>query len=234
MFTQIKNQKVFLQILNQIKKSIRNGDLKIGDRLPSERDMSKQLNVARPTIREAIRSLEIMGLVKCVHGDGNFITDDIENSLTEPMAIMFMLSGRHPTEITELRYALEIESVRLASRKINDSSLKKLEDLCEVIESDAKESVRSTADNQFHYEIAKAADNILIVNILNASRSLFSSLMKDLRMLAISHGENIKLLDAQHRHILRALKDRNEQEAVRQMKNHMSFVIRYTKKMTGF
>jgi len=233
MFKQIKNQKVYLQILNQIKNSIRHGDLKIGDRLPSEREMSKQLNVARPTIREAIRSLEIMGLVKCLHGDGNFITDDIENSLIEPMSIMFMLSGRPPTEITELRCALELESVKLASKKINDSSLKRMEELCVIIESNAKESVRSTADSQFHYEIAKASNNILIINILNATRALFRSLMKELRILAISHGEDIRLLDAQHRYILNALKDRNTKEALHHMQEHMEVVIRYTKKMVS-
>ena len=89
MFTSIDKGKVYLEIMRQIKEGIRSGQLKKGDRLPSERQMAEQLRVSRATVREAIRSLEIMGLINCVQGEGNFIPKNLDNSLTEPMSLIF-------------------------------------------------------------------------------------------------------------------------------------------------
>ena len=111
MFTSIDKGKVYLEIMRQIKEGIRSGQLKKGDRLPSERQMAEQLGVSRATVREAIRSLEIMGLIRCVQGEGNFIPDNLDGSLKEPMSLIFLLNQGSIDDITELRRALELEAV---------------------------------------------------------------------------------------------------------------------------
>ena len=94
MFKQITSNKVNFQIMTQIKESIKSGQLKRGDRLPSERNMSESLGVSRATVREAIRSMELIGLVNCVQGEGNFIAETFDNSLNEPLSLMFMFLAR--------------------------------------------------------------------------------------------------------------------------------------------
>lgn len=227
MFKQIESNKVYIQIIEQIKDSIRNGQLKKGDRLPSERKMSEQLGVSRATVRESIRSLEIMGLVKCIQGEGNFITDNLENSLIEPISMMFILNQGKINEIGELRRALELEAVELASKKISDSSINMLRGLCETIENGKNEAIRAEADKQFHYEIAKASENILIINILNAASFLVENFIKDIRVKILAGEENANIINSQHRCILNALESRNTEKAVNSMQKHMELINRF-------
>ena len=115
MFKQIESKKVYNQIIEQIKDGILNGTFQKGMKLPSERAMSEQLHVSRASVREAIRSLEIMGLVQCKQGEGNYISSDVESSLVEQLKLMFMLNNGKFREINELRIALEMEAVKLQS-----------------------------------------------------------------------------------------------------------------------
>lgn len=224
MFQQINTNKVYTQIIDQIKDSIRKGELKKGDRLPSERVMSEQLGVSRATVREAIRSLEMMGLVECIQGEGNFITNNLENTLVEPISMMFILNHGKINEINELRRALELESVKVATHKISEGSIRKLEELCLIIETSKEEAVRAEADSQFHYEIAKASGNILIINILNAASFLIEGLIKDIRLKIMVNEENVHKINLQHRSILKAIKLRDAEKAVSNMHKHMDFI----------
>lgn len=231
MFKQIQSNKVYSQIINQIKGSIKNGELKRGDRLPSERNMSEQLGVSRATVREAIRSLEIMGLVQCIQGEGNFITNNLENSLIEPISMMFMLNQGKINEINELRRALELESVKLASRKISDNSIKKLEELCDIMESSDDESEKAEADKKLHYEIARASENILIINILNASSLLIENLIKDIRIKILKHENNTKIINTQHRLIVNALKNKDTESAIKNMQIHVELINKFIEEL---
>lgn len=227
MFQQIPTNKVYTQIINQIKDSINEGQLKKGDRLPSERIMSEQLGVSRATVREAIRSLEIMGLVECIQGEGNFITNNLENTLVEPISMMFILSQGKINEINELRRGLELEAMKVATNKISDSSIRKLEELCRIIETSKEESVRAEADREFHYEIAKASENILIINILNAASVLIGELIQDIYLKMMVNEENVQQINLQHRAILNAIKNKDSGEAVSNMLKHMDFINRF-------
>ena len=74
MLTPIKNVKVYEIIMKQIKDIVKSGELKRGDKLPSERDLALKLNVSRTSVREAIKALETLGLVQSKHGEGNYRT----------------------------------------------------------------------------------------------------------------------------------------------------------------
>ncbi|MCT4631589.1 MAG: FadR family transcriptional regulator [Firmicutes bacterium] len=224
MFKKISNNKVYNQIITQIKENIKTGQLQKGDRLPSERNMSEQMGVSRATIREALRSLEIMGIIKCVQGEGNFICDNLDNSLIEPLSMMFMLNQGKLNEINELRRALELEAVKLASERISEESVKIIEDLCETIVSSKDESKRAQADKKFHYEIAKASGNVFIMNILSASSSLMENFIKDVRTMMLMEEKNIDIINEHHRGIVEGLKNRDSKLALKYMKAHMDMI----------
>ena len=97
MFKEIKNEKAFDGILNQIIENIQNGHLKAGDALPAERTMAETMGVSRPAVREVLRALELLGIIKTVPGGGNYIADDLDSWLIGPLSILFKLdiSGRH-------------------------------------------------------------------------------------------------------------------------------------------
>lgn len=227
MFTSIESNKVNIQIMNQIKESIRSGKLKKGDRLPSERAMAEQLGVSRAAVREAIRAMELMGLVNCIQGEGNFIPETFENSLIEPLSLMFMLNKSKVTEIGELRRALELESVRLAASKITPEAIDRLNKTIEVIMTSENETERVEADREFHYEIAKASENMFIINILNSLSQIIEEQMAGVRENIVANKKNIKIITVSHKAIVDALAEGDADAAIDAMSSHMNSVMEH-------
>jgi GntR family transcriptional repressor for pyruvate dehydrogenase complex len=213
-----------LQILEQIKENIIRGELKSGDRLPSERQWAEQLGVSRATIREAIRALEMIGLVVCQQGEGNFIANNFEDTLTQPLTIMFWLSNGKLSEVQELRRALETEAAKLAARNMTTERYERLEEICTAIETETDESIRAELDKRFHYEIALASENKMIRNVLQSSAALIEALIKDIRIAILSDDERGPIIDTQHRHILNALKNQEPLNAAFAMSQHMDLI----------
>ncbi|WP_027623181.1 FadR/GntR family transcriptional regulator [Clostridium lundense] len=227
MFNPVKNTKVYEQVIYQIKDMINKGVLKKGDKLPSERDMVESLQVSRTSIREALRSLEIIGLIECRQGEGNFIKSSFENSLIEPLSIMFLLQDSNSKEILELRKMIEKETAALAAERITEEELKELELLIvkfsELVEGE--EMVR--VDREFHYKIAQASKNFLILSVFNAISSLMESFIKDARKNILAKEENKEILYKQHESIYEALLNRNPDQAMQAMMEHLNFTNDY-------
>lgn len=229
MFSPIKNTKVYEQVIEQIKQMIADGSLKKGDKLPAERDMVEKFQVSRTSIREALRALEIIGLIETRQGEGNFISSKMENSLFEPLSIMFMLQQSNPVEILELRRANESETARLAAERITDKELESLKYLLNSLGTLKSEEENSNIDKQFHYEIAKASKNFLLTSILNAVSSLMDSFIKDARKKILQDKNNQEILIKQHWDIYEALKSHNPKKAAEAMEKHIDFTAEYYK-----
>lgn len=223
MFTPIKNTKVYEQVIDQIKEMIKNGTLKRGDKLPSERDLVEQLGVSRASIREALRVLEIIGLLDCRQGEGNFIKSDYGNGLFEPLSVMFMLNESKAEEIFELRRAIETETAALAAKQVTDDELNEMLDLINKMKTSEDEEEMVIYDRKFHYKIAQASRNFLILNILNAVSNLMDSFIKDARWMIIkNHGR--ANIDFQHEQLWKALKNHNSGEAAEAMRKHLEMI----------
>ena len=224
MFKEIAHTKIYLQILEQIKENIIRGNLKSGDRLPSERQWAEQLGVSRATIREAIRALEMIGLVVCQQGEGNFIAENFEDTLTQPLTIMFWLSNGQLSEVQELRRALETEAAKLAAQKMTPERYASLEQICDAIETETDEAIRAELDKRFHYEIALASENRMIRNVLQSSATLIEALIKDIRIAILDDPDRGPVIDTQHRSILNALKAKEPLNAAFAMSQHMDLI----------
>jgi GntR family transcriptional repressor for pyruvate dehydrogenase complex len=227
MFTPVKNTKVYEQVIEQIKEMIVTGKLKKGDRLPPERDLVEQLQVSRTSIREAIRALQIIGLVECRQGGGNFIKESFENSLFEPLSIMFVLQNSKPEEILELRKIVEVETAALAAEKIEDYELKELGAIVEQLKLSTDEAFNSKLDKEFHYKIAHASRNFLVVSVLSAVSSLMDSFIKDAREMILKQNENKEVLIEHHEGVYKALLSRDRNKAAEAMRKHLDFVNAY-------
>lgn len=229
-FRPIKSTKVYEQVIDQIKNMIVDGTLKKGDRLPSERELVEHLEVSRTSVREAIRSLQIMGLIECRQGEGNFINRNFENTLLEPISIMYMLQKNNPEEILDVRKIIETGTVVLAAKKINESELKGLKDIADAFKVCRNEEDNVRFDKEFHYKIAKASGNLLIVNILNAMSSLMDSFLKNARKKILVDEENVIVLANQHELIYEAIRDGDEVRASEEMKKHLDFTNEYMRR----
>ena len=93
MFRKIEKENPFEEILDQIIENIKEGILKKGDALPAERNMAEALGVSRPVVREVLRTLALLGIIKTVRGGASYVSENLENSLIEPLSILLRLNN---------------------------------------------------------------------------------------------------------------------------------------------
>lgn len=105
-------------MLDYIKAEIRRGNLKRGERLPPERELAEQLGVSRNSVREAVRTLSLMGFVSSVQGAGNYISCDLEGNLSTSFEMMLLLGETNYLQVSQLRRGLESETARLAATRV--------------------------------------------------------------------------------------------------------------------
>ncbi|MBB6696577.1 FadR/GntR family transcriptional regulator [Clostridium algidicarnis] len=230
MFYPIKNTKVYEQVIEQIKQMVDDGTLKKGDKLPSERDLVEQLNVSRASIREALKALEVIGLIDCKQGEGNYIKTSFEDNLFEPLSIMFMLEESDPESIWELRKIMEVEAAGLASKRINNKDLKELKELTERFLDLDNEEIHAEIDKKFHYKIAKCCGNILIYNILKTLSNLVDHFIKDIRKSILVDKGNKEILFSQHHNIYLSMESHDSKAARKAMGEHFDFANKYMNK----
>ncbi|HOA70507.1 MAG TPA: FadR/GntR family transcriptional regulator [Bacillota bacterium] len=231
MFTKIEPPGLLRKIVDQVKQNIASGNLKKGDKLPSERQMSEMFGLSRATIREAIKALNTLGIIECSHGSGNYISSNLSNSLTEPLSIMFMLEGGHPGHTLELRRAIEFAAAGSAARNIEETELARLRALCDCIEASTDENEKARYDFQFHREIARASGNPLLIVLLNAVETLISEHVHDARASILKDSSKEDIINRQHRDIVDALSRSSPEEAEKAVLAHMELI---RENMTGY
>lgn len=218
MLTPIKSEKVYKIIMKQIKDIVKSGELKRGDKLPSERELALRLNVSRTSVREAIKALETLGLVESKHGGGNYIKNDFEDILLEPLSIAFMLLGSNNSEILELRRVIEPEVASMAAKNITENEIKELENIIEKLSKTTDSKICASLDKEFHYVIAKASKNHLLSTIVFSVSSLIEEYIDESKMYEIDREKVIN----DHKIILEAIISHDSKKAFIESKNHLN------------
>ncbi len=203
-------EKSYMRVIEYIKKQIRNGELNIGGKLPAERELSEILGISRNSVREAIRTLDIMGVISSQQGAGNFLTGNFENNLVESMSMMFLLNQIDYKQISHLRRALEMEALMLAIDNITEEEIQTLKMIISQLENET-EANNVVLDKKMHYNIALASRNTLIINILQALSEILDKFIVDLRREILSQEDSRKLLMEAHNGMIESLiaKDKN-------------------------
>ncbi|AXH51404.1 FadR family transcriptional regulator [Clostridium perfringens] len=224
MFKPVKNMKVYEQVVDQIKEMVRVGQIKKGDKLPTERVMAEELQVSRTSIREAMRALEVVGLIESRQGAGNYIREEFDDVLLEPLSIVFMLQNGTNKDIFELREVLELSTIFLSVMRISDEELKKLGELVERFKTSRDEEENVKIDSEFHSIIVKGANNVLITNLLEGVSELVDKFISEGRRAILSDERNRgKLLDF-HEKIYLAIKNRYAYSAYKHMQEHFQLI----------
>ncbi len=224
MFEPIKNKKIHQQVSEEIQKMILSGELKLGDKLPAERKMAEMLNVSRTSIREALRSLEIIGIIESRQGEGNFISENFDQVGLEPMSLIFTLKNGKFKDILEIRNIIEIEAAGLTAERISEERKEVLKDLLNDLINAESEAERVAIDKSIHYKIAEYTNNILIVTILETISSLMIYFIKDARLKIVKNLKVDNLLENMHKNIVNSIISGDKNKAKQAMKEHFDNV----------
>lgn len=224
MFKPVKNKRVYQQVADQIQKMILNGNLKSGDRLPAEREMAEMFKVSRTSIREAVRALDILGLVECRQGGGNFIRKDFGSSFFEPLSISFKLQNGSYLDILETRKMLEIEAAALAAERMTEKQRSELQAISEKLAAATGEKLCTKLDAEFHYKIIECTGNFLMQSFYSAVSELMKSFITDARKLFSSRTKR-NMLRQQHKQIAEAICSGDSVRASQALRKHFDMVI---------
>lgn len=218
---------VYEKVIAELKKGIMQGELKPGDKLPSERILSGMLGVSRTSLREALKLLEVSGVVSIKHGQGAYITNNDPDEYMKKFISYIFVDEKKIEELFQIRKLIETEAAVWACKKGTDEQLNQIYNLVKetiyIIEKSSKGdllTVLAKQDGQFHRLLAEAAHNSVLENIMENLLDLLS----DSRAKAASiKGRPVKSLK-EHLKIAEALMTRDEEKARKAMLEHLENV----------
>lgn len=218
---QLKKDSLSDRVMQQLRKVIIERKLVPGDRLPSEQELADHFQVGRHTVREALKKMEVMGMIRSQVGQGNFITQINIEPILDLMIDQLILSPCENSQLLELRYALEIKTSYLSAIRRSENDLQDLQQILnrmENVSNDLDQLV--TQAIQFHIAIAKAAHNELFTMLLGTVLTLFSAKEKEL----LSDQNRASQMFAIHSTIYNTVKNGDSLEAQRQMQQYMEVI----------
>lgn len=214
-------RRLYEQVAQELARRIAAGQYKVGDRLPSERDLALAFSVSRPTIREAVIALELDGLVEVRMGSGVYVL------AKRPRGGKAGETDIGPFELLEARRAIESEVCALAAARIDEDQLAELEALvAEMQEENARDVVMSEdADRRFHMLIAKATQNSAMISAVQMLWDARARSPQNQLLSVKAHAAGVKPRIDEHAAVLHALRTRNPDGARVAMREHLTQVI---------
>src|ERR687895_451486 len=201
----IRRVKLYEEVAARIRGLIASGELGPGQALPSERKLAEQFKVGRAVIREAIRQLEVSGLVESRHGGGNYVREVTVEHLVAPIASV--LNGMVPLleELMAARLFFEPQIARAAAARATPEDLRLLEDIINRQEErSANGQAGAEEDAEFHDLLARATHNTVVERVMGVLDSLLEDsqarLFRSVQRSKLSLEGNRRILEAVQNH----------------------------------
>ncbi|MBP6767701.1 MAG: FadR family transcriptional regulator [Reyranella sp.] len=199
------------------------GELKAGDRLLGERELALALGVSRPVLREALRSLSMLGLLDIRHGRGAYVRSADASVLGQALTLCLAPEPNILDDVLQARIAIECQAIRLACLRASERDLQAIAALLDTLVDSLDDPERGGgADYAFHLSIVRASGSGALMKIYEAispllMRSHVERRRDTFREPAITSG----LVDA-HRQVFLAMAERNPDEAERRLREHFA------------
>jgi GntR family transcriptional repressor for pyruvate dehydrogenase complex len=217
----VRRRRLHEDIVQQFHSLIRRGVLQHGARLPSERSLAGQFKVSRSSVREAIRSLELQGLVVSRRGAGTFINTENLESVVALIATTLSSGDETLPEIFEVRHLLEPQIAAVAAQRASPEEIEQME---EILKGQQQQISRGQtgvdADTAFHFALASATHNSALVKVVSAVEDILR-LSRDYSLQ--QPGRPQRSL-ASHRQILDMVEARDAEGAKQAMDHHLASV----------
>ncbi|SET79443.1 DNA-binding transcriptional regulator, FadR family [Salinibacillus kushneri] len=157
--TNAEKAKVYQEVLEHIRLFIEEHRLSPGDRLPSERDLSEELNASRSSIREALRAIELLGLIETKHGEGTFLKNYRPYHTVSLLSTFILNETRTKNELFEVKMLLEQNAAKLAMEHIDQTSITRLKEIV------TEQHSRNNRHFHFFKTLFRLCDNDLLLKI---------------------------------------------------------------------
>lgn len=205
------------------------GRLKRGDQIESDRELAKKLNVGRSAVREALKVLDVLGMIDIRLGQGTYITSRETNFFSVPLSWSLFLDGAQVKSILQVRGALELRAVQLAAQCEDKNKLDKLTDIYYRMQKTFQESKDTdnlqhalqetlNADIEFHTCIAECSGNPIILSMLTTIRNF----LKRVSGTGMVDAEQLQAVVEEHQKLYGAIISGNVDAATETMTKHLA------------
>jgi len=222
MYKVVRTSRLYEQIVGQIEESIMKGTLKAGDQLPSERELALKFGVSRTAVREAVKALHEKGLVEAYSGRGTFITNGTSQAVRQSIDLLMRMDQPGGSAyLAEVRQILEPEIAALAATRIQEPQLVLMREAFAVMNEALKDpDAYIEADLDFHLALAEAAENPLILSLLDS----IVGLLREQRIRIFFEDGGPQRGQYHHARILSAIERRDPEAARAAMRDHLQQV----------
>ncbi|MDQ6599089.1 FadR/GntR family transcriptional regulator [Bacillus salipaludis] len=210
--------------MEEIRHLILEGGLSPGDRLLSERELSAQLKVSRTVIREALKALEMLGIVE-VRAGGTYIKEPELKGVYHTLSYTMALDSVTISDLLEVRKIIEIQAIKLAATRRTSMDLAVLSEILvemkqAMLEKDFERSV--ITDHEFHSYLVKCSQNKVLSIMMDATSDLFRESLAITREKLGQYNGMDNAIYTQHHVIFKAIKEQNLDLAEKIMMEHLN------------
>ena len=226
-FTAVRRTRVFEGVARQIQQLIVDGGLKPGARLPPERELASRLAVSRSSVRDAIRILELAGLVIPRQGEGTVVADLSPENVVAPIASILVRKRELIAELIDVRKMIEPALAARAAERASPEDIGRLEAILERQRAKAARGESTVGeDSEFHYHIALAAKNKVVRSVID----VLMQLLKETRARSLQAPGRPKRSLEGHRRVLAAIRRHDPAAAERAVRRHLEEIERIVMK----
>ena len=225
--TPIRTKRLYEEIVEQIRQLISDGKLKPGDKLLAERELADRFQVSRASVREAIRTLELLGVIDIRPGEGTFIRETEADDIIRPLAMFLAVERSSVIDMFEMRRIFETATASLAAQRATEQELEEIEALLESMKErlNLQDPEKGEEfDAAFHFAVAEATHNNLLARLFKTVSGDFAKANSAARRrLYLDNKLNPQRIIDQHSAILKAIRARSPQQASEAMLLHLQF-----------
>jgi GntR family transcriptional regulator, transcriptional repressor for pyruvate dehydrogenase complex len=226
----MKKESLGQQVVSRILELVRTGNLRPGDRLPPERELIEIFRISRPSLREALRALSILGVVESRHGGGAFITDLEARTLLAPLDFFLSLSPSNFDDAFESRRIVEVEIVRKAATNASPEDVSELNAMIAAHATVSNDPIGfRILDSRFHDKLSVIGGNAILQRI---AYGLYN-LGLDTRRRATAEPGVIAQSTKDHIRIVEAISARDQTRAGEAMKTHLANIEATTRRFAA-
>lgn len=222
----INQKRIYQSVVEQFVGLIKDGKLKIGDRMPSERTLAEMFSVSRASIREALSALEIIGLIEVRPGDGSFVTELNIAPFVNAISPLFIKSESMEKDLLDFRKVLELNAVELAAIRAESTKdlLTALKDMKVAIDKEDL-NAGAEADIYFHKSIFTLSQNFILIKASECISTILESSVRFNREKILENNHNARELYNQHLSIYEAIMLHRPEMAKSRMEKHLNFAL---------
>ncbi len=226
-YSKIRQAKLSDVIEQQLEYLILEGTLRPGEKLPPERELAKQFDVSRPSLREAIQRLEAKGLLLRRQGGGTFVESNLWQSFSDPLAELLAEHPESQYDLLETRHALEGIAAYYAALRGTEEDIDRIRDCHQIIQlAQENGDLDAEADAVMQYQIAvtEAAHNAVLLHLVRCMGPMLEKNVRQNFELLYSRREMLAQVSSHRAGIFAAIVAREPEKAREASHRHLAFI----------